>query len=54
MTWWLMRFQRSFLNIFSNTFEDHQLHSQHNVDIIEIKFSTEQDRNKQIQAREGF
>lgn len=37
-----------FLNIFSNAFLAHQLHSQHTAYIIEIESSTEQGRNKMI------
>jgi len=40
----------SFLNIFNNAFEAHQLHSQHTIDIVEIESSIEQDRNKLTQA----
>ena len=44
---------KSFLNIFNNAVKAHQLHSQHTTDIVEIKSSIEQDRNKLIQAQEG-
>lgn len=44
----------SFLNIFNNAFEAHQLHSQHTIDIVEIESSIEQDRNKLTQAWEEF
>lgn len=44
----------SFLKIFNNAFEARQLHSQHTANIAEIESSIEQDRNKLIQAWEGF
>lgn len=45
---------KSFLNIFNNAFKAHRLHSQHITDIVEIDSFIEQDRNKLVQAREGF
>lgn len=44
----------SFLDIFNNAFEAHQLCNQYAYDIGEIESSTEEDRTKIIQAREGF
>lgn len=40
----------SFLNVFNNSFKAYQLFNQCAFDIVEIKFSTEQDRTKLIQA----
>lgn len=44
----------TFLDVFNNAFEAHQLCNQYAYDIGEIESSTEEDRTKIIQAREGF